>query len=192
VEREETFMHQTADRKGARGFTLVGTMTALAVVSILTATGVPQLSNLAGAKAAESTITALASAIRLARVEAIKRGEPVSVCAIDPQSKPHLATCAEGGKDWSAGWLVFVDRGTRGEFDDDDVRVRVDLPARARLQVQATLRYVTFQPSGVSLTAASHFDVLPGGDATAYGARRVCVNKPGRLRVLSSVQECDV
>ncbi|MBP6675222.1 MAG: GspH/FimT family pseudopilin, partial [Vitreoscilla sp.] len=73
-------------RRSTLGFTLVETMTALAVSGILTAVGVPQLSGLMGAKGVEGSVSSLATALRLAKSEAMKRGETVSVCAMDPQA----------------------------------------------------------------------------------------------------------
>jgi hypothetical protein len=88
--------------------------------------------------------------------------------------------------------MVFVDQGVRGRLDEGDVVIQVHQPANRTTQVAATLRYITIQPSGISLTAASHFDFLPNGNADAYGAKRVCINKPGRMRQLSAVVGCAV
>lgn len=177
-------------RRTTLGFTLVETMVALAVSGVLAATGVPQLSGLMDAKAVEGSVSGLATALRLARSEAMKRGEPVSVCALDPQAGAQALACAPSGKDWSAGWIVFVDRDHRGQLDEDDVLVQVHQAGKDSVKVQATLRYITFQATGISLTAASHFDFLPHGSADAQGARRVCINKPGRLRKLDRIVDC--
>lgn len=177
-------------RRAHLGFTLVEAMAALAVSGTLAAVGAPQLSQVMGAKAVEGSVSSLATALRLAKSEAMKRGEPVSVCAMAPQAGAAEPACAASGKDWSAGWIVFVDRGTRGLVEEGDQVLQVHQSTSRATQVTATLRYITMQPSGISLTAASHFDFLPHGKAEAYGARRVCINKPGRLRQLPGVMEC--
>lgn len=187
---QETLMTPKTFRRSTLGFTLVETMTALAVSGILTAVGVPQLSGVMGAKAVEGSVSSLATALRLAKSEAMKRGEPVSVCAMDPQADARNLACAPSGKDWSAGWIVFVDQGTRGRLDDSDLVIQTHQSTSSTTKVTATLRYITMQPTGISLTAASHFDFLPQGQADAYGARRVCINKPGRLRQLPGVMDC--
>jgi type IV fimbrial biogenesis protein FimT len=137
-----------------------------------------------------SSISSLATALRLARSEATKRGEQVTVCARDPKAAQGEVACAPAGLDWSAGWIVFVDHGVRGRIDDGDVLIQVHQPTSRTTQVTATLRYITLQPTGISLSAASHFDFLPNGQVDAYGARRVCINKPGRLRELAAVVDC--
>ena len=82
----------------------------------------------------------------------------------------------------------------RSLLEDGDVLVRLHMPGAQAPHVQATLGHITFQPTGISLTAASHFDVVPAGHAEdeldAPGARRACINKPGRLRTLPGGQAC--
>lgn len=183
-------MNRPALSRTQLGFTLVETMAALAVSGVLAAIGVPQLTGLMGAKAVDASVASLTEALRLAKSEAMKRGQTVSVCALAAPVNPEAPRCATSGKDWSAGWMVFADHGVRGRLDDGDQLIRVRQSTSTTTKVTATLRYITLQASGVSLSAASHFDFLPQGQADAYGARRVCINKPGRARVLASVTEC--
>jgi len=174
----------------ARGYTLVETLMGMAVSGVLATISLPQFSGVMGSRAADASIQSLATALRLARAEAFKRGEDVTVCARDANVNEQVAACAPSGKDWSAGWLVFVDRGQRGALEDGDLLLQFHQPGRVSLQVASTVRYLTFQSTGISLNAASHFDFLPYGKADAAGAKRICVNKPGRLRRLSTVEEC--
>lgn len=183
-------MRNIATHRTNRGLTLIEILVALAVSGVLMAVGMSQWAGVLGAKAADHSVSSLAVALRLAKSEAMKRGEPVSVCARDPQAGDQGQLCTTSGKDWSAGWIVFVDRGVRGQVDADDLVIQVHQPAKANVTIQATLRYISLQPTGVSLTAASHFDFLPGGRADTYGARRVCINKPGRMRQLAGVSDC--
>lgn len=172
-----------------RGFTVIELLTVLAVMAVLTAVALPQMATVTNRAAVAASISSLAGALRLARSEAVKRGEHVTVCARDPASGDQDTNCAPAGKDWSAGWLVFVDRGQRGRLDPDDVLLASYRPERRSLQVVATVRYLSFEGTGISLSAASHFDFLPEGQPLP-GARRACINKPGRLRVLDDVQPC--
>jgi type IV fimbrial biogenesis protein FimT len=183
-------MHPALLRSASRGHTLVELLVTLVVGGVLASMAVPMLGGLAASHAVKAAVDSFESALRLARVEAVKRGELVSVCARDSNVRPDVAACASSGKDWSAGWLVFVDRAERGTIEDDDVLLQVHQPGRNDPVVSATLRYVTFQATGISLTAASHVDFLPRGDAHAAGALRLCINKPGRVRQVAADEVC--
>ena len=50
----------------------------------------------------------MVTAFNLARMEAIRRGTPVSVCASADQ-----ASCS-GANDWASGWIVFTDANGSG------------------------------------------------------------------------------
>jgi type IV fimbrial biogenesis protein FimT len=169
------------------GFTLVESLVALAITSTLASVALPNLKGFSQGKASETSASALGSALRLAKSEAMKRGEQVTVCAREAGLQ-H--TCAASGKDWSAGWIVFVDRERRGKLEDGDLILQVHQPVQNAPKVVGTLHHITYQGTGVALNAASHFDFLPGGKANAAGARRGCVSHPGRLRVLPSVTDC--
>lgn len=176
-------------RRHALGFTLVESLAALAISSLLASVALPNLKGLSQGKASEASASALGSALRLAKSEAMKRGEQVTVCAREPGQRN---TCASGGKDWSAGWIVFVDRERRGKLEDGDLILQVHQPVQSAPKVVGTLHHISFQHTGVALNAASHFDFLPGGRPDAAGARRACVSHPGRLRMLRSVSDCTI
>jgi type IV fimbrial biogenesis protein FimT len=182
-----------ATRTTQRGFTLAELCAALGVAGVLAAAGMPAMTSLHGKVAVDAQAQGLMSALRLARQEAVKRGELVSVCAMDPASEAGAPECLVRGKDWSAGWLIFVDRDQRGEIDGSDLVLSV-AQAPAAAPVVGTARYMTYRTSGVLLSAMGHFRVLPPGqpavDADGPGAALVCVNRTGRPR-LADAPECD-
>lgn len=182
-------MRQPASARAA-GYSLVETLVALGVAGVMGAVGLPKMSDNLSRRHVDSAIQSLSTALRLARAEALKRGEIVTVCPRDASAGESSAVCAAGGHDWSAGWLVFVDRGDRGVLGDEDLLLWFHQPARHAPQVAATIQTISFQGSGVSLSAASHMDFLPNGRQDSPSARRVCINKPGRLRVLPGLQAC--
>lgn len=183
-------MRQSCRRPTARGYTLIETLVGVALSGIVATFGLPQLVHQRDTQAVAASIEGLHAALRMARAQAVKYGVEVSVCARDPAATETEARCASGGKDWSAGWVVFIDEGDRGALDPDDRVLWVHQPVPHAPQVPGTVRYFTFQPSGVSLNAAAHLDFLPHGAASSAAARRVCINKPGRFRVLPAVQAC--
>lgn len=176
------------------GFSLIELLTVLAVAGVLTALALPALRALIDVHAVDQAAAALARATRLAKTEAMKRGEVVTVCARDASQGDAGLACVPKGKDWSGGLVVYVDRGDRGTLDDEDLVLQVEQPPAYAPQVLATLRYMSFQASGISLNAASHFDYRPAGASVdagePAGSRRLCINKPGRVRMVDITQAC--
>jgi type IV fimbrial biogenesis protein FimT len=176
------------------GLTLVETLVAVGIAGTVTAIGVPNLNHFRDKAAVNSRFQAFDSALRRARHEAMARGELVSMCAMDPKSagKPQ-PDCLPSGRDWSAGWLVFVDRGERGELDENDRVVWVEAAPADTGPIVGTQRYLTFRAGGELLSLAGHFRFLPPGeqavDKALPGSALVCVNRAGRPRV-AKVGQC--
>ncbi|MFB1487585.1 MULTISPECIES: GspH/FimT family pseudopilin [unclassified Thiocapsa] len=86
-----------------RGFTLLELMVTVAIAAILLTLGVPSFRDLVQNNRAATQVNALVTALSLARSEAVRRGQHVSICPSTDQE-----TCT-GGDDWDDGWIVFVD-----------------------------------------------------------------------------------
>lgn len=173
-----------------RGHTLLEWLTSIVVLGLLVQLGLPSLRAWVDGRAVQVQAESLRSALRLARGVALNRQIQVSLCArrAGPDAGPDL--CSPSGRDWSSGWIAFVDAGQRGVLDDGDRILHVALPSRQTARVISTVRYVTFQSNGVSLNAASRFTVMPvqaapGALSDAHDLL-VCVNKPGRARILDA------
>lgn len=82
------------------GFTLIELMITLVVAGILVTIGVPSYLTVSQNARASELASGLTSAVALARAEAIRRGEPVSVCPSDDAS-----TCSGS---WTDGWIAIV------------------------------------------------------------------------------------
>lgn len=88
----------------SQGFTLLELMTAIAILGILLAIGVPTFSNMIRGSQIAAESSDLLAALNLARSEALKRGVRVSVCAL----AEDLESCSDE-PDWSRGWILFDD-----------------------------------------------------------------------------------
>lgn len=97
-----------------QGLTLVELMVTLAVAIILIAVGMPLFSGVAGSNRATTQANNLVAALKLARSEAVKRAETVTVCSGSP------LTCGGAG-DWAGGWFVQTDTNGNGSIDAVDV-----------------------------------------------------------------------
>lgn len=78
-----------------QGLTLIELLAGLALVAIVATLAAPAFGSLIDAQRRQDAAQQLSSGLRLARAEAILRGQPVMVQARE--------------EDWSRGWRVFVD-----------------------------------------------------------------------------------
>jgi type IV fimbrial biogenesis protein FimT len=94
-----------------QGVTLIELLVTLVVLSILLTIAVPGFQNFMRSNRLTSVANEMASALNLARSEAIRRGKTVTVC----KSNANAASPTCDGTNWTDGWLVFV--GTSGAGD---------------------------------------------------------------------------
>jgi type IV fimbrial biogenesis protein FimT len=88
------------------GFSIIEFLMAMLIVAIIAAIGIPSFKYVTASNRISSEINGLLADLRFARVEAIKEGLPVTVCA----STDGL-TCngSAGGGVWTSGWIIFSD-----------------------------------------------------------------------------------
>jgi|HubBroStandDraft_2_1064218.scaffolds.fasta_scaffold02903_5 type IV fimbrial biogenesis protein FimT len=86
---------------GSMGFTLTELLVTLSVAAILMAIAVPSFKYVTTSNRASSEINALLGDMQMARGEAMKEGQFVTICA-----SVDGATCA-GTSTWNGGWIVF-------------------------------------------------------------------------------------
>lgn len=86
-----------------QGFTLLEWLMTLAVTALLITLAAPAFNSLRQDAERTTHVNALFHALFLARSEAIKRGQTVTVCPSVDGNR-----CAGAKTPWNAGWLVFV------------------------------------------------------------------------------------
>jgi type IV fimbrial biogenesis protein FimT len=101
------------------GFTLVETLIAMAVVAVLLAIGIPSFQFVTNSNRIAAEINGLLGDMQYARSEAIKEGNPVTVCV-----SSNGTSCA-GTNTWQSGWIVFSDLNGNATVDPGDVLLRV-------------------------------------------------------------------
>jgi type IV fimbrial biogenesis protein FimT len=121
-------------RLRSRGFTLVELLTTLTIAGILVTLAVPSFSEVIKNNRLITQTNDFITALNLARSEAIRRGDRVTVCKSSDQ-----ASCAGSGG-WDQGWIVFND------VNDDGI---VTNPATNVLRVHGSLS------NGISLRGDS-------------------------------------
>jgi type IV fimbrial biogenesis protein FimT len=127
-------------KRGRAGFTLIEMLTVLSVLAVLLAVATPGLASLISANALSSAQSELASALVLARSEALKRGASVTVAAAAPVS----------GAEFSGGWRIYVDSNGNGVYDAGEAIVREQPAFRGdlRLATTSSATTVTFNGRG--------------------------------------------
>jgi type IV fimbrial biogenesis protein FimT len=116
----------------AAGFSLIEMLTTMSILAILLVIASPGLASLTSANALSAAQGELASALMLARGEALKRSTQVGLAATSPIA----------GAQFSGGWTIFVDANGNGIFDAGEVIVRQQPAFRGDVKV-ATASGVT-------------------------------------------------
>lgn len=161
-----------------QGLTLVELMVTLAVAIILIAVGMPLFTGLAGSNRATTQANSLVSALKLARSEAVKRADSVTVCSNDG------GACGGAG-DWANGWLVHTDVNDSGGFDAGDVLRTWDaLAASSSVDLTPDAAEVTFFATGeANNTFSFELDDSEASGSAADAAKRcVEVTATGQVR----------
>jgi type IV fimbrial biogenesis protein FimT len=168
--------------KSGDGFTLVELMIATAILAVLGALCLPAFSSVLYDSMRSTSVNTFVHTIFLARSEAMRRGEIVSIC-----SSANGTTCGKAGADWNTGWIAFVnlDRDEPPVHDDDEPIVFVQGPWQQG-RISSNRRAFSFRPHSQGVVNGSVVFCDPRGSATA---RAVIINRVGRARV--SQQDAD-
>jgi len=148
----------------------------MSILAILLVIASPGLASLTSANALSSAQGDLASAMMLARGEAMKRGVPVGVAATAPVA----------GAEFSAGWNVFVDTNGNGRYDVGETIVRQQAAYRRDIHLSTTsgATAVSFSPRGyLAPTTLVTFMVCSSATTKGY---RVLVEPVGLADVADS------
>lgn len=169
-----------------RGFTLLEALVVLALLAVLLSLATPSLQGLRHKHLMQSQAEQLQSGLMLARTEALRRQQRVTLC-VRESAIVVGPDCATAGT-WTQGWVVFVDgnNNARREATEAVLQVQEALPAWMTLQGNATVdRYISYGPQGRSQSTTGAFQA---GTLTLCGAGqahvwRVVINAVGKPRL---------
>ncbi|WP_026338820.1 GspH/FimT family pseudopilin [Thioalkalivibrio sp. AKL7] len=164
-----------------KGITAIELMVALGVLAILAMLAAPGFGQMLERQRVIGATNSLLNAMHLARSEAIKRNERVTLC---PSSDGE--TCREDG-DWAYGWIWFADPEHSGERSDEDPLIGHANPGLQDLlsiKGNTPVRdYVSYVARGTTRRTSG---ALQMGSFTVCGngheGRRVIVSSIGRPR----------
>ena len=136
------------------GFTLIEALVVMALLGLLLSLGAPAMTALRQQHQLQAQAEALWSSLALARSEALRRQQRVTLCA-----RASDSACDARG-DWQQGWLVFADVNDNAQYDLGEAMIEVHgaVPAALQLSVSNTARaYFSYNAQGRSATPSGAF-----------------------------------
>lgn len=155
--------------RAQHGFTMIELMVTIAIAAILLAIGVPSFNQVMVNARTSTLANDVTSAINLARSEAVRRAEAVSVCP------SNNGTSCSGS--WTDGWITIVDSSS------EVLRSwRTPTPTADIAQTPTADDEIEFGPLGQRVTGNTAL-VLQVNGCAGDRARRLEIGPAGRVSV---------
>ena len=183
----EAFVCLRLGRDGAAGFSLIEAMVSIAVLAILAALAVPNLSSLLQRYQVDDTREAFFASVNLARTEAIRQGQRVVI--------RRLTGCGHAGSagnDWSCGWRVFADANNDNVQAAGEATLQELTGSSATTVVKANPvnpDYLAVDVYGQVTQSGQRFEIYPAGKSVIDG-QLVCFSTGTRMRWLKAATSC--
>jgi type IV fimbrial biogenesis protein FimT len=185
------------DKRQQSGFTLYELLITVLIIGVILAIGVPNMAEFTQNSRLASTSNDLLSSFQLARSEAARSKNNITICA----SNNSLDANANCGGTFQDGWIIFID--VDGDLNRAGVNENVlrSHPAPATgvtINPDNAATYFAFAGTGlgrgdvggqpalqtVMICDARGLDTAPGGRATA---RRLVTTAIGRATIISDL-----
>ena len=172
-------------RQAQAGFSIIELMIVITIIGVLAGFAIPSFNEMIANNRRTTVVNELLSNVMLARAEAAKRGQTVSICA---NTNGGGLSCTGGGN-WDYGWMVFLDPNADGAIASTNDVITIFKNDYSGITIRSS------QGGGPVIVRpfnqrADDFGFLLICDKRGIDkSRRVCVEKSGRARV--SETACD-
>jgi type IV fimbrial biogenesis protein FimT len=157
------------------GFSLTELVITLAVVGILASLAAPGFASLVADSARTTAVNDLFHAVFLARSEAIKRAQVVSLC---PSADGE--TCLKQ-RDWTVGWMVFVNERVEDPAERDEGEAVINVyQGWRRGQITSNRLSYSFRPHGQGVVNGT---IVFCDSRGSEHARGIIISQTGRPRI---------
>lgn len=179
VRSDNVVISRTAHR--ARGVTLIELMVVVSIIGVLLAWVVPSFNFIIQRNRISSEINGFVGDLQFARSEAIKRGQPVTLCPANAAANG----CANSAT-WNSGWIVFNDPNANQTVDAGEVVLRQQSKWSGTDTFAGTQKFVSFSRDGFAMgLSGSELITLKTTPESAETTRCLKLALTGRQQVLS-------
>ncbi len=162
------------NKQGA--FTLIELLISLSIIIILAAIAIPSFDRLVERKTIQAHIEHIAATLSAARLTAVTLNQKVTICPTDSDNN-----CS---KDWSKGFIAFVDRNGDRHLNDDDEILFYHQFSDRKLSLKwrgfGYKRSLQWLETGITNHQNGSFEFCYGKDPT--NGRGIFITKAGRIR----------
>lgn len=176
-------------KKRNSGFTIAELLVVIAILAITVSMAVPSFKVLIQDNLLSMQVNNFVNALSVARTEAIKRSNRVTVCKSE-----DLKTCSKTGT-WANGWIVFEDLDNDAAVDKSEEILMVGDQLKGSVTFvgdQGVANYISFVPRGFTRRTNNvvQFGELVLCDNRGFGdkAKGVVVSASGRTRAVPAPQ----
>jgi type IV fimbrial biogenesis protein FimT len=168
-------MDSRSNRYANRGVTLLELVTVMAVVGILMAIAMPTYKYITNTNRIAAEVNALLGDMQYARAEAIKEGQPVTVCVSNIGNTACLGATVTT---WEKGWIVFSDANNDHTVGANDALLRrqAAFTGTDTFRANNSVGYVTFNREGFATGSIANGALITLHASPAQNASTRCLS----------------